>query len=165
MHDETLPPTTAMFHWWNGLRQAFAAHRRPIDVPLNMRQLLEEAGFVEILEKRVKVWCHGRGDKFERGNDYHSFLLSGTLHGMTMQPFTRYLGYSPDQAVELVQRIEAEYRDTSNKLFNYMCVIRQSFSLHALTVISDISGRHGNRLPEKLGVFDDRMVIGSSHPI
>lgn len=93
--DGTVPPTSAIAKWRDLLVEAFEKMERPVNMVNSYRKLMEEAGFVDIVEV-VHKWPMSTWPKDPEYKDLGAWQLANLLQGIQgfcMAPFTRALGW------------------------------------------------------------------------
>ena len=100
--DGTAPPESALVRWSDLLIEAFGKFGRPCNLAPKYKELMEEAGFVDVKEVVYKWpindWAKDPMFKEIGAWQYHN-ILEG-MQAISMAPLTRSLGWSP-QDVEL----------------------------------------------------------------
>jgi hypothetical protein len=81
-----------------------------------MRDLMEKAGFVDIVEKKVKVPLHGwpKNPKLRQAGFLGQAALDQSLDGFGLLILTQILGWSAEEAAILTAKMRAEIRKKSN---------------------------------------------------
>lgn len=108
--DGTVGPDFPSVKWWAWLEEAFIKIGKPIIKIDEYPKLMTEAGFEDIqfmmLKRPTNDWPKDQRMK-EIGRYTCLNYLEG-LEGFTMAPFTRVLGWSPDEVQVLVAQVRAE---------------------------------------------------------
>lgn len=108
--DNTLPEKSYFVEWAHELHKAMEKAGRDIRIDPNTCNILREEGYVDVQEKTMKLyhnpWLTG-GDDETIGRWFNLTLTHG-LQGMSMAPFTRYLGWTPDQVNKFVDKVRHE---------------------------------------------------------
>ncbi|SPO02326.1 related to methyltransferase [Cephalotrichum gorgonifer] len=108
--DNTLPVDSYFAKWANELLTAMDKAGRSMRINPNMANMLRDQGFVNVKERTIKLhhnpWITGGDD--ERIGRWFNLALTHGLQGISMAPFTRYLGWSPDEVNKLVAKVRHE---------------------------------------------------------
>lgn len=101
-----------MWQWWEWMKVASSAAGRPVAYRDDTEALLEQAGFVEINRKKVKIplYTHGTKDPqaFALAHNYQmamGYIGSESFTGFSMALFTRYLNWPPAQVQNLCDQV------------------------------------------------------------
>lgn len=110
-YDDTARPLKSYFAEWAGeLHKAMERAGRDIRIDPNTTDILRELGFVDVEEDRMKLyhspWCIGGDD--EKVGRWFNLTLTHGLEGMSMAPFTRYLGWTPEQVTSYLRKVQNE---------------------------------------------------------
>ena len=100
--DDTVSPSSALHKWCELLTQAYGKMGRSAAIVKAYKQLMEEAGFVDVVEV-VHKWPTNTWPKDPEYKELGAWTLTNDLQGLqgwTMAPFTRSLGWS-QEAVEV----------------------------------------------------------------
>ena len=100
--DDTAPPNSALVKWSNLLIEAFAKFGRPCHITREYKKLMEEAGFVDVVEV-VHKWPINDWPKDPKHKELGTWQYHNVMEGMqgfSMAPLTRALGWSASE-VEL----------------------------------------------------------------
>lgn len=110
-YDDDMRPEKSYFREWaEKLHEAMEKAGRGIQIDPNTCNILRELGFVDVQEKTMKVYhnpCHAGGDDEKIGRWFNLTLTHG-LQGMSMAPFTRYLGWTPERVNNFVDKVRHE---------------------------------------------------------
>lgn len=81
-----------------------------------MRDNMEEAGFVDVVEKKVKLPMHGwpKDPKLQHAGMLIQVALDESLEGFVMFLLTQVLGWSQEEALVLTAQMRKEIRKKSN---------------------------------------------------
>ena len=108
--DNTLPENSCFARWANELHRAMDKAGRDIRVNPNTCNILREQGFVDIKEKTFKLyhnpWLKGGLD--EQIGRWFNLSITHGLQGMSMAPFTKYLGWERAQVNKFVEEVRHE---------------------------------------------------------
>ncbi|KAK3355345.1 methyltransferase LaeA [Neurospora tetraspora] len=111
--DRSLPPDSYFSRWAEALMEAMDRAGRPMRLDSHrIQQQMTQAGLVDPHEQIIKVpingWPEDAHDR-EIGRWFNLGLTQG-LEALTLAPFTRILGYTPDEARDLISRVKEEIR-------------------------------------------------------
>ena len=93
--------------------EASVALGRPLNVAPTYKDLMRKAGFVEIVERKLK-WPIGGWPKdkhFKELGHWHTLNLDVGLEGLLMTPLTRGLGWSKDEALVFCALVRQEFKN------------------------------------------------------
>lgn len=120
--DGTLTPETKLGQLGRIFVEASNALGRPISIASQYKGFMEKAGFVDIVEKKIK-WPIGTWpkDKFykELGH-WNSQNLEVGLEGLVLALCTRALGWSREQTLLFCSQVRQEIK--SHRVHGYMPV-------------------------------------------
>lgn len=121
--DGTIPADSMLLPWYNYLIDATARVDRPIAYNHNTRELLENAGFIDIHEEVIRApynsWPNDPHQK-EIGRWYNLGLTEG-LEALSFAPFTRVNQWDLHQHVKpLVETVRREIRNRKIHAYNNM---------------------------------------------
>ncbi|CZT17507.1 uncharacterized protein RCC_03341 [Ramularia collo-cygni] len=115
---------TDLWNWWGWMLQASDRAGKSLAYREDTEELLEQAGFVDVSHKRVRVPLCGtdRRDLQEKqlAHGYQmtmGYTGSQSFTGMSMALFTRYLGMSPHHVEQLCARVLAVVQQESLPLY------------------------------------------------
>ncbi|KAK2744907.1 hypothetical protein FQN55_006469 [Onygenales sp. PD_40] len=123
--DGTLPPDSIFYTWEKFARDSARAMKKPLDVTETMKQNIEAAGFVDVVEKKYK-WPIGQWSSDPRMQDIGKWNRDFWEHGMegwAMANGTRHLGWS-------VEKVRALLRETKKAIYN-----RKTHVYYELTIV------------------------------
>lgn len=92
--DGTLSPSTALTQWCELAVEAFDKMGRPATAVKSYKRMMEEAGFVDVVEI-VHKWPTNTWPKDPEHKEIGAWQLTNNLEGLqgwSMAPFTRMLG-------------------------------------------------------------------------
>lgn len=105
----TVPTTSHFIEWAGELHKAMERAGRDIRIDPNTCNILRELGFVDVQEKTMKLnhnpWRTGDDEMIGR---WFNLTLTHGIHGMSMEPFTRYLGWTPEEVNKFVDKVRHE---------------------------------------------------------
>ncbi|KAJ9141697.1 Methyltransferase domain-containing protein [Pleurostoma richardsiae] len=112
--DDTLKGTNLQA--WNKLVvDAVKASGHDLLMPTRVKDMMAEAGFVNVTQKKIPVpmnhWAKGTEQKIIGAMQMTNLLE--ILHGITMPVMTTSMGWSPEKVEELLAMAKADIRDTS----------------------------------------------------
>jgi len=112
--DGTLTEESAMYELGINFAEASTKLGRPLTVAPTYKDLMAKAGFVDIVETKVKwpinTWPRDKHYK-ELGAWYVANLDEG-LEGLTLALFTRGLGWTPEETLLFCSRARKDLKDT-----------------------------------------------------
>ncbi|KAK3062945.1 hypothetical protein LTS18_003057, partial [Coniosporium uncinatum] len=111
-NDDTYENTN-LAKWDQFMLQASKIGQRPMDEALNYRKYLENAGFVDIVE-RMFIWPTNtwpREPHLKRLGQWNEHNITSGMHGFTMAPFTRVLGWSEAEVEVFIAQVRKDVRD------------------------------------------------------
>ncbi|PKS08221.1 hypothetical protein jhhlp_005163 [Lomentospora prolificans] len=108
--DGTFPQDSHFEKWFGLLNQAMETIGRPLKINPNTKNLLIEAGFVDVEEKVYKIYHNPwkRGGHEEQTGRWFNLGLTYGLQGMSLAPLTRIIGMGEDEVNELVEKVRHE---------------------------------------------------------
>lgn len=110
--DGTMPEDFKPLKWSKLLMEATDKIQRPITVAATFKQLVEDAGFVDVVEKREK-WPFNPWPKDEKLKDLGSWSQASTMMGVeaiSMAVFTRVLDWSPEETSVFCAEVRNEHK-------------------------------------------------------
>ncbi|KAK2054069.1 S-adenosyl-L-methionine-dependent methyltransferase [Colletotrichum caudatum] len=102
----------APYKWSNLLVEGCNKIGRPITVAASFKQMLEEAGFVDV-EERKAIWPFNPWPKDKKLNDIGYWSQTSTLmgiEGFSMALFTRVLDWSPEETTVFCAEVRKEHK-------------------------------------------------------
>ena len=96
--DGTLSPSTSLMQWCDHISKACDTMKRPLNVARKYKQLMEDAGFVDVVEV-VHKWPTNSWPKDPEYKEIGAWQLENNLQGLqgwSMAPLTRGLGWSSE---------------------------------------------------------------------
>lgn len=112
--DDTMPPSSAMAQWSEYMIQACVALDRRIDLAATYKERMEKAGFVDVVEV-IQKWPQNSWAKNPELKEIGMWtmvnMLQG-LHGLTMAPLTRGLGWSMEEVERFLVDVRNDVKDT-----------------------------------------------------
>lgn len=108
--DDSYPRDSHFKKWVDLLNQAMDKVERPIRVNPATKNLLLEAGYVDVEEKVVKIYHNpwNRGGHAEQTGRWFNLGLTFGLEGLSLAPLTRILGMRESEVKELVDKVRHE---------------------------------------------------------
>ena len=107
--DDGTLPFQPMGQWYEHLKDATRRASRPIEYQSNTRQMLEAAGFTDILEQIIRApfnsWSKDTHQK-QIGRWYCVGLSEG-IEAMSMAPFTRIFRWSPADVKRMADDVKS----------------------------------------------------------
>lgn len=101
-----------MWNWWGWVCQASERSGKHIAYNEQTEEMLEQAGFVDISHKKIRIplYCNGQKDprEWQLAHGYQTAMGhvgSQSFPGFSMALLTRYLGFTPQQVYELCERV------------------------------------------------------------
>ncbi|KAL0932917.1 methyltransferase domain-containing protein [Colletotrichum truncatum] len=123
--DDSMPEHSAIARWSSLLVEGTNRIGRPIDTPSRFKQLLEEAGFEDVVEHK-KIWPVSPWPANKRLREMGWWSQAAAIAGLevsTLALFTRVLGWSKEEVQEFCEEVKEELLDTSvHAYFNVYCV-------------------------------------------
>jgi hypothetical protein len=111
--DGTLTEDSDLWTWVLWLMQAMEAFGRPLTAAQNWKALLEEAGFVDVVE-RVYKWPTNswpRDPKYKKLGGWSLYNMEQVLEPAILAPMTRSLGWTREEAIVLAAKAKTVLRD------------------------------------------------------
>lgn len=111
--DGTLKPDTTMYKWCQLLDEAAGTFNRSFERTTNFKTLLQEIGFVEVVETRYKWPTNGwpRDKKYKELGHWNNANASSALEALTMAPFTRGLGWSREEVESFLVALKIDWNN------------------------------------------------------
>ncbi|KAL4981275.1 hypothetical protein BDW68DRAFT_183684 [Aspergillus falconensis] len=113
--------------WEKLMEEAAERFGKPINVAGRQKELMEQAGFTDVREEIFKVplghWMEG--DWARVASSYSRHLKHG-LEGYTLRLFTKTLGWSLDDTMDLIKKVQEETAESERKelqLYSYFRVV------------------------------------------
>jgi hypothetical protein len=111
--DDTMPPHSAMAQWSDYMIKACIALDRRIDEASNHKRRMEAAGFVDVVEV-VQKWPQNAWAKDKELKEIGIWTMMNMLqglHGLTMAPLTRGLGWSMEEVEAFLVNVRKDVKD------------------------------------------------------
>lgn len=111
--DGTLTEDTLTYQFGQLMVDAGAAYGRPMDIAPTYKDLMAKAGFVDVVERRLK-WPLGAWpkDKYFKDLGYWYYRnLDVGLEGLLMALMTREMGWSKEEVMVYAARLRPAFRD------------------------------------------------------
>jgi hypothetical protein len=117
--DGTLPSDSPMKQWCDLMVQAGEASGFLLTTCGDAARLMGEAGFVDITRVPFKwpINSWPREEKYKRIGWYAEVNFCMGIEAMTLALFTRFLGWTREAVLEFVERVRADFRDTSKHAY------------------------------------------------
>jgi len=115
-------PNTALYKWWDLVRQAFAASGRHMLAAVKSKDLMIKAGFEDVQEHVFK-WPIGTWPKDRAMREIGLWSRENTveaLEGLAIGPLTRHLGWSADEVKILCAKARADIKNSA--IHSYWCI-------------------------------------------
>jgi ubiquinone/menaquinone biosynthesis C-methylase UbiE len=108
--DGTLPEDSALVKWGKLIEEAFEKMGRPFIPIETYKQLLEDNGFENVEWKMMKRPSNDwpKDPKWKDIGRYCCLNYLEGLEGFTMAPFTRFLGWKPEEAQVMIAQVRKE---------------------------------------------------------
>ncbi|UZP43229.1 hypothetical protein NXS19_011045 [Fusarium pseudograminearum] len=122
--DGTLKPDTTMYKWCQLLDEAAGTFNRSFERTTNFKTLLQEVGFVEVVETRYKWPTNGwpRDKKYKELGHWNNANASLALEALTMAPFTRGLGWSREEVESFLIALKSDWNNPKIHAYWPICV-------------------------------------------
>ncbi|ESU18291.1 hypothetical protein FGSG_11331 [Fusarium graminearum PH-1] len=122
--DGTLKPDTTMYKWCQLLDEAAGTFNRSFERTTNFKTLLQEIGFVEVVETRYKWPTNGwpRDKKYKELGHWNNANASSALEALTMAPFTRGLGWSREEVESFLVALKIDWNNPKIHAYWPICV-------------------------------------------
>jgi hypothetical protein len=111
--DETIPKDCALLSWCDLIVEGTANLGRPVDTVYKYHELMANAGFVDIVQRRFK-WPTNRwpkDPKFKEIGAWSLTALDGGLEGLSLAVFTRGLGWTQEQTIAFCAQVRKDLRN------------------------------------------------------
>ena len=111
--DDSLPESSALYRWSHFIIEASIAFQRPINVAHTYKELMEEAGFENVVETQFK-WPQNRWPKDKKHKEIGMFTQANVdegLEGLSMALFTRALGWSKEEVIAFATDVRKDIRN------------------------------------------------------
>lgn len=122
--DGTLVPGSPLVQWYQYLRDATQSAHKPIAYQHNTRQLLEQAGFIDIKEQVIRAPYNGwPKDPMQKdiGRWYRFGLAeSSGLEALSMAPFSRVFQWQRAQIDPFIAGVRRQVGDGHCHAYNNM---------------------------------------------
>lgn len=122
--DGTLEPNSPLVNWYRYLIDATSRTSKPLAYQHNTRQLLEQAGFIDISETIIKVPYHHwpRDPQQAHMGDYYQLTMNQImgLEALCMAPFSRVFEWTQAQIETFTGQVRHEIQSTRIHAYNNM---------------------------------------------
>ncbi|KAL3424766.1 methyltransferase domain-containing protein [Phlyctema vagabunda] len=112
--DDTFPENSMLRKWGELMLTGFAATGRPLDSALHSRELLEAAGFVNVVQADYK-WPLNQWPKHERSKELGLWAFESLywgIEGLSLAVFTRALRWTKEETMAFLVEVKKEIKDT-----------------------------------------------------
>ncbi|RGP78304.1 hypothetical protein FLONG3_3619 [Fusarium longipes] len=122
--DGTLTEDMAMYKWCQLLDEAAGKFNRSFERTANFKNLLQEVGFVDVVETRYKWPTNGwpKDKKYKELGQWNNANASSALEALTMAPFTRGLGWSREEVQSFLVTLKRDWNDPKIHAYWPICV-------------------------------------------
>ncbi|KAJ4019588.1 hypothetical protein NW766_003326 [Fusarium irregulare] len=122
--DGTLKEDMAMHIWCRLLDEAAAKFNRSFERTSNFKDLLQEVGFVDVVETRYKWPTNGwpKDKKYKELGLWNNANASSALEALTMAPFTRGLGWSREEVDAFLVKLKSDWNNPKIHAYWPICV-------------------------------------------
>ncbi|KAM0326148.1 hypothetical protein ACHAQA_006742 [Verticillium albo-atrum] len=120
--DESMPPDSYIRRLGELFAASGAQLGRPLTEASKYRTLLQEAGFTDVVEQKLK-WPIGgwaKDEHYKKLGDWCRESLTSGLEGLTTALFTRGLGWSPEEVMVFCAKVREEIQQ--RRVHAYMSV-------------------------------------------
>ena len=117
--DDGCGEKSSVMKWSQLLVEAYGKLERPAEIASRYKTLMEEAGFVDVVEILYK-WPINNWPKDPEYKEIGSWTYANVLQGMqgfTMAPFTRALGWSREDVEVFLMDVRKELKSTKNHIY------------------------------------------------
>lgn len=111
--DDTLPPDSALGRLQSLWKEASDVAGRPAYLAPQYKTYLEEAGFVDVVERRLK-WPMNEWPRDPHHKELGAWCrenMDGGMDGLLVGLFTRFLGWTSEEVTVFAAQARAELRD------------------------------------------------------
>ncbi|KAF2458167.1 methyltransferase LaeA [Lineolata rhizophorae] len=121
--DQTLDPNSPLVQWYSYIADATARANRPIAYQHNTRQMLQQAGFIDIQETIVRCPINSwPADHHQKaiGRWYNIGLVEG-LEALSLAPLCRMYGWTyPEHIKPFLEQVKAQLMSRKVHAYNNM---------------------------------------------
>lgn len=124
--DGSLSPKSPLFQWQQCLIDATERTGKSLRYPKLTKEMLQEAGFVDIQQVSLKVPINNwPTEPFlkECGNWFGLNLIEG-LEATSLGPLTRVLGWTPEEVKSFIVPVKKDIQNRQIHAFNYAYVLK-----------------------------------------
>jgi len=124
--DGTLPPNSHLVEWYRYLDDATKRINRPIAFPHNTKEMLHQAGFIEINEQIIRAPLNGwsTDPHQKRIGRWYNIGLSEGIQALSLAPFFRVFQWDPIQHINpLCNEVKSEMSKTKIHVYNNIHII------------------------------------------
>ena len=141
--DGTLKTDSDLWTWCLWLMQAMEAFGRPLTAAQRWKELMEAAGFEDVVE-RVYKWPTNpwaRDQHYKMLGQWVLYNMDQVLEPAILAPMTRSLGWTREEAIMLAARARKVLRDPRVHAYWPMWVLSSGWKLGEITLLTWVS-RH-----------------------
>ena len=122
--DQTIGHCPNILNWTKLVNEASLQFGNDMDMGPKVKNLLIEAGFIDVKEKKVQIplspWAKGRKAKDLGVVQQEQFC--NAIDSYTIALFTRVLGWTAEECKVLMDAAKKEVRNPKNQLYiNFVC--------------------------------------------
>ncbi|KAM0542837.1 hypothetical protein ACHAPJ_012617 [Fusarium lateritium] len=123
--DGTLTEDTTLYKWCRLLDEAAIKFDRFFERTTKFKDLLEEVGFVDVVETRFKWPTNGwpKDKKYKELGLWNKANASSALEALTMAPFTRGLGWSREEVEVFLAQLRKDWNNPKIHAYWPICVV------------------------------------------
>lgn len=122
--DKTLKEDMAMYMWCRLLDEAATKFNRSFERTSNFKNLLQEVGFVDVVETRYKWPTNGwpKDKNYKELGLWNNANASSALDALTLAPFTRGLGWSREEVEAFLVKLKSDWNNPQIHAYWPICV-------------------------------------------
>ncbi|KEZ44048.1 hypothetical protein SAPIO_CDS3786 [Scedosporium apiospermum] len=121
--DTSFPETCELSKWSDLMMEASRNLKRPLDSAYSYKKQLEEAGFVNVVERRFK-WPHNHWPKNKKYKELGTWAcenIANGASGLSLALFTRGLGWSAEEVEVFLSGVRKDMRNV--RMHTYYTII------------------------------------------
>lgn len=121
--DGTLPENSYLMQWYGYLADATARGARPIAYQHNTRQMLQQAGFIDIQETLIRApYTTWPSDPHQKEiSKWYNMGITDGLEALSLAPFTRINRWSArEHVLPLIEQVKKEIGTRKYHAYNNM---------------------------------------------
>ncbi|KAL2882518.1 hypothetical protein SGCOL_002259 [Colletotrichum sp. CLE4] len=110
--DDTMTDDFKPYKWTKLVMEAAATMGRPVNVAASFKQMLEDAGFVDVEEKKA-IWPYNPWPKDPKLKELGSWAQASAGSGIeaaSMALFTRVLNWTKEEATVFIAEVRNEHK-------------------------------------------------------